>query len=452
MKNSLLLTFLAAAIAAPVAQAQAPDCSSATVITTTGQWSWLANRGQAQTEYSPGSDCEFFPSHADYFFEWTAPTTGHFQIDTLGSTWDTQLAIYAGSGCTTSCVDYDFGTGAISSNFPIPTSIILLRDVTAGDVFLIRVGGLSESHTPTDRLNINEYTDPCIDGTDDALEDNETLAHAIPFDDGSYANLWVSHADPDHFSFCVAPGNTLQVDLLFTHANGNVQAKLLSTNTTYPDWEGTRLDHGFTNTDNESLTWTNTSATNEQVTLRVFINGETSPSDCNDYDLIVSGSGPCDFTANTFCDPMDPNSTGLSTNLSASPSTTAETRLRLEVNQGPPGQFGYFLVGTAPSAPGLALGQGHLCFDLGGFQRLGRYNVAGSPMNSLGRFQPDGTLNNIVGTSGNGKGFDVPASLPFNWFYGQNIRVVAGQTWHYQLWHREPNGNSNFSNGLSVLF
>ncbi len=57
-----------------------------------------------------------------------------------------------------------------------------------------------------------------------------------------------------------------------------------------------------------------------------------------------------------------------------------------------------------------------------------------------------------MGTSGNGKGYDVPIELPFTWFYGEAIYVVPGQTWHFQLWHREANGSSNLSNGLSVTF
>jgi len=57
-------------------------------------------------------------------------------------------------------------------------------------------------------------------------------------------------------------------------------------------------------------------------------------------------------------------------------------------------------------------------------------------------------LQNQVGTSTVGSGFDVPATVPIT----GSPTISAGSTWHFQLWHREAAGASNFSNGLSVTF
>ncbi|HPF13737.1 MAG TPA: hypothetical protein PLJ12_05680 [Planctomycetota bacterium] len=53
-----------------------------------------------------------------------------------------------------------------------------------------------------------------------------------------------------------------------------------------------------------------------------------------------------------------------------------------------------------------------------------------------------------MGTSGVTSGYDVPNTVPIT----GSPTIVAGSTWHFQLWHRENGGASNFSNGLSVTF
>ena len=151
-----------------------------------------------------------------------------------------------------------------------------------------------------------------------------------------------------------------------------------------------------------------------------------------------------------FCNPNDPNSTGMSTNLVANFGTGVGSDLHLDSNQGPSGQFGYFLVGTASSEPGIMLpnSQGRLCLAVGGGASIGRYNVSGSGFNSLGSFNAAGELQNLSGTSTTGAGFDVPVTVPIS----GSPMIMTGSTWHFQLWHRENAGLSNFSNGLSVTF
>lgn len=148
-------------------------------------------------------------------------------------------------------------------------------------------------------------------------------------------------------------------------------------------------------------------------------------------------------TGVAFCDPADNNSTGFPTKLTGAFGSGVGSDLHLEAAQGPPTQFGYFLVGTAVMDPGTPISDGHLCLT-GSF---GRYNF-GTDTNSVGQFDAAGILQNAVGSSTTGTGFDVPLSVPI----AGNPMIMAGDTWHFQLWHREDGGASNFSNGLSVTF
>ena len=147
-----------------------------------------------------------------------------------------------------------------------------------------------------------------------------------------------------------------------------------------------------------------------------------------------------------FCDPADINSTGMPTVLTGTMGSGIGSGLHLESAQGPANQLGYFLVGTGFSEPGLALGSGHLCFDLTPGNAFGRYNT-GATTNSVGVYDAMGVLQNFAGTSAVGSGFDVPSTLP-----SIGGTIMPGQTWHFQIWHRESGGDSNFSNGLSVTF
>ena len=145
----------------------------------------------------------------------------------------------------------------------------------------------------------------------------------------------------------------------------------------------------------------------------------------------------------TFCDPANTNSAGLACRIAGQFGTGTGANLRLTATQGPPSEFGYFLVSQVPDPVGTLISNGRFC--LGAF---GRYNVAGSAFNSLGQFDGGGVLANLSGTSGSGLGFDVPRRVPMT----GSPQITSGSTWHFQLWYRDGAGTSNFSNGLTVTF
>ena len=157
----------------------------------------------------------------------------------------------------------------------------------------------------------------------------------------------------------------------------------------------------------------------------------------------TTGVGP------TFCDPADSNSTGVPTELLGTLGSTVGSGLHLEVSSGPPGEFGILLIGTGVSDPGFLISNGHLCLANSGIHQFATYSVAGN-QNSIGQFDAFGLLQNLVGTSTTGSGFDVPSMIPT-----MGGSITAGETWHFQSWHRDTLagvGSSNFSNGLSVTF
>jgi hypothetical protein len=152
----------------------------------------------------------------------------------------------------------------------------------------------------------------------------------------------------------------------------------------------------------------------------------------------------CETTV--LCTPL-PNSTGFSTVLTGTMGSGVGSGLHLEATSGPPLRFGYFLIGTGVMAPGLPVGSGLLCLDTSPGSMVGRYNLAGTNMNSIGLFDAFGVLQNGVGTSLVGSGFDVPNTIPTI-----GGVIVVGSTWHFQLWHRDVPSTSNFSNAISVTF
>ncbi|MBL4770788.1 MAG: hypothetical protein JKY61_06525 [Planctomycetes bacterium] len=140
------------------------------------------------------------------------------------------------------------------------------------------------------------------------------------------------------------------------------------------------------------------------------------------------------------CTPY-PNSTGVPTVLAGAFTGSPGSGFHLESTSGPSGHIGYVLVSTGINPLGLLIGSGNLCLS----GALARYNVSGTAWNSVGLFDGSGVLQNLVGTSSVGSGFDVPAAVPAP----IGGVISTGTTLHFQLWHRDTGGTSNFSNSVT---
>ncbi|MCB9908356.1 MAG: hypothetical protein H6830_11610 [Planctomycetes bacterium] len=423
---------------------QGDSCGTAAALSALGSFAFDTS-GLSTSGFQGGGGCASGATsiHQDGFWQWTAPAAGDFDFDTFGSSFDTKLAVHAGIGCSAICTAYNDDTGGLQS-------MVSLTGLSAGDQVLIQVGGFGVSYGPG-LLNITQRLDPCVGAIDDPWEDNDDCASAPPLADGTYLNLFASRTDPDHFAFTVAAGDTVHIDVVHPAQVGDLDAFLWDAQDVQcgSGYGSSALVSGFTSSDDENLVWTNSTGADMAVVLEVQV-WAASPGNCNHYDLVVAGaSGRGIGSAGTpFCDPMDPNSTGVPTVMTASFGSGTGSGLHLEALDGPPGQFGYFLVGNAASDPGIVVSQGRLCLAIDGGNALGRYNLGLGEGNSLGIFDAAGVLQNLLGTSATGSGFDVPASLPL----AGSPTLHAGDTWHFQLWHRESAGASNFSNGLSVVF
>ncbi|MEZ6018842.1 MAG: hypothetical protein R3F17_01720 [Planctomycetota bacterium] len=418
------------------------SCSNATPITGLPSLTWnTAN--YHHNPLNPGGPCEISLGFDDRYFFWTAPAGGNYQFDTLGATWNTELSIYDGSDCSAACLAFDDG---ILGMF----SAIQIENVQAGHVYLIRSAVQDDPLPPYGGLRIREVEPGCLFSEDDALENPGRYDDQVPIGNGTYSNLKLRYRDLDSFLVCVGAGSTLQVDAFFSHAQGNIELFAYQRIPSGPGFSEQPVAFGSSTTDNETMAWTNNTGFDRDV--RVIAAHHLGPDHCVDYTLQIAGAGGCGFVAGPFCDPMDPNSTGQPTLLGATQVAGSGSGLHLEITQGPPTQFGYLVVGTGISDPGLPISGGRFCLALDAGNQYGRYNWAGTPMNSIGIFNAAGIFQNLVGTSAIGTGFDVPIDIPILGLDNPFIGLVASSAWHFQTWHRESNGGSNFSNGLTVQF
>jgi hypothetical protein len=267
---------------------------------------------------------------------------------------------------------------------------------------------------------------------DDSYEPNDSCAAAGALGDGLYSGLWASKSDPDHYLLCVGAGSTVFVDAFFSHATANMNLYLYDV----AGCGGIPIAAGASSTDNESLSWTNTSGAAMEVIVRAEV-AASSVGDCNAYDMIVfgsgsgcgggSGSGPI---GTTYCSPATTNSSGVPGHIEAVGSLSiADNDLTLQASGLPTSQFGLFV--TSATQASIPVSSGILC--VGG---------------SIGRFSGPGQIKNS-GASGS---FDLVVDLTANWPVVGVINIAPGETWNFSTWFRDVGSTSNFTDGISITF
>lgn len=269
---------------------------------------------------------------------------------------------------------------------------------------------------------------------DDALENNDSCATRVPLPLGATTGLIVRPScgatggdDSDFYGVTLDPGQSLTVDILFSHAIADIDLVLYDSTL---GCNGVTLDTGFTTTDNEYCVASNLGATPMNVTVRVdFFNGI-----CNRYDLIACVTDSPGL-GGSICAAV-PNSTGRGAVLCAEGSLVALANdVTLGVVDLPLNSAGFFF--TSPTAlvianPGSSVG--NICIAS---PSIGRYS--GSVLNS-------GALGEVS------LRLDL-ANTPQQ--PGGPIAVMAGDTRYWQYWYRDSVGGmavSNFSSALCVSF
>ena len=168
----------------------------------------------------------------------------------------------------------------------------------------------------------------------------------------------------------------------------------------------------------------------------LFWNG--TACDAGNFGPIVDldGNGTvdrCEALGDTYCAPAVPNSTGIPGAVSILGSPDVATNdFKVSARDLPQGSLGYFLASTSPGSLGPIPGSaGTLC-------------VSGS----IGRGVGGGVLS--AGTTGTMIGAVDLTAMPQP---TGAVAVQAGETWHFQLWHRDLAPlNSNFTDAVAVTF
>lgn len=295
---------------------------------------------------------------------------------------------------------------------------------------LVFPGSLTQCNNYDMQVTLGVPVDPCDPmASDDAFEDNDVCMAAYPAPLGLTEDLWVSRDDPDFWSFTVQPGEAIDAQIFFSDVLSDLDLFLYDASGPCGDgFQTGELASGFTQTDNERIIWSNTGSTARFLILHVDVFDTGS---CTNYDmeLDIAGGG----IGTNYCTAA-PNSTGVIGLISAAGTTSRSmNNLRLSAKQLPQDAFGFFLgslsQGFVPNAGGS---DGNLC--LGG---------------SVGRFNDQ-----ILNTGGGGRiaiNVDLGAVPQPSGF----VSASAGQTWHFQAWHRDMSASgsptSNLSNAIRVV-
>jgi len=287
----------------------------------------------------------------------------------------------------------------------------------------------------TYELDLSSVGNSCI-GVDDLLEENDDCASAVPQTDGTSTTLFASLADPDFYEVAVADGDTLSVNVTFSHAAGDMDAYVYD-----PAACGDTLvylERGFSASDNESLSWQNVTGMQQTYIVSVVIYEFTPGPECNDYDITIAGTLPLAVGSN-YCQSA-PNSVtptgGLSGSIMSASGSTSVTANDLVVRCGPqaalqPVIFFYGTTQLGPGGDGLPFGNGLRCTggDVVRFFPPGFADAAGFYELAIDNTRP------AVVTS--------------------QVPIADATTLHFQGWYRDPDGGGagfNLSDALTVTF
>ncbi len=165
--------------------------------------------------------------------------------------------------------------------------------------------------------------------------------------------------------------------------------------------------------------------------LDFFLNGLTPGTMNPSSTCTQSGGGGGASIGTNYCGPANNNSTGNPTVISAFGSTfVADNFVDLTSSAMPVNQFGYYITSqTQGFVPFPGGSQGNLCLS-----------------GSIGRYS-----NNIM-SSGSAGSITLSIDLTNTPLPSGPTTIAPGETWNWQMWHRDVGGKSNFSDGISILF
>ncbi len=441
-----LLTLLLSSLAGPALGQGTDSCASPQLIVGAGTFAFDNNGATTGIE---GQTCTFINS--DIWLEWTADFSGTCEFSTCGATFDTKIAAYPATGA---CPLVGSALGCNDDACGVQSTITF--PVTSGSAYLLQIGSYSASTQGSGNFTLIAFG-AC---QDDFLEDNDDCAMPALAPQGLTSGLWIAGdgaltgADGDFYGVTVAPGETLTVDIYFTHTSGDTDLFLYDLNggscgVGYS--AGTNLAYGYSASDNESVSWINTGGSSVDVIIHVDAYG--TGFDCNTYDMDVQGGSSQLGTRFCFGDNSDglfcpcgnlptlgseegcTHAGGVGAYLTASGSARAlSDTLVLTLSQGEPGATAIFVQNIQQGSP--------MPYFDGGF-------CLAADANLVRHYAP---WNNVHPTVLDGSGSGVNAQvLSVGDFLGL---TMPGTTMHYQVWYQSSVGpcgsGSNFSSGVSI--
>lgn len=150
-------------------------------------------------------------------------------------------------------------------------------------------GDTLEDCADTDDCSEDPACQGCIE---DRLENNDVPDQSYNIEaPTTYDELTICPGDDDYYAAQIPAGQRLNVELNFVHAEGNIDAELLS--------EGSRVAESISEDDGELITWA--SAMNATYLLRVYLAGDSGEFEGNEYSMVVGMEPDC------IDDDLEPN-------------------------------------------------------------------------------------------------------------------------------------------------
>ncbi|HYW79692.1 MAG TPA: PPC domain-containing protein, partial [Thermoguttaceae bacterium] len=201
----------------------------------------------------------------DDWFRWRATATGTLSVSALFShaPGDVDLDLL------------DSGQVVRASSNSSTDNEFASWTVTAGETYYIRVFGYSGATNPDYTLEIDG---PDIPPDDFEMNDSFAAATILGRGDQTHAGLTIhTPGDTDWYQWTASASGMLTIDLLFSHAQGDLDAALLAGGETL-------LTAATSITDNEHLAWQVTAG--QTYAIEVYgAGGATNP----DYTLLIDG-------------------------------------------------------------------------------------------------------------------------------------------------------------------
>ena len=416
----------------PEALAQGGDtCSAPTSITGT-PGIFYSNQANTTSGFTGNGGCGGLGVYKDQFFEWTAPSPGRYRFHAVGD-YNTvslaEIALHRGSGCAAVCFDRGADDGSLGK-----WAYFTARQ--SGEVVLVQVGGVRGGPNPPPfKLDISRLTGDTCEGPIDIAGPLTRSWRIYGYSSSGFSGSTPCPGAPaftrDRFFRWTSPQNGSFQFAADSGNNGSIRTLLAAY--AGPDCNAPCVESA------ESAAHNGATA---EFALSVQA-GETYLLQVSNRYAFFGGVGSLRVSADpangqslglAYCTPGIINTTGGPGLIQAYGNPVASSNdFALVASQLPPGEFGYF-IGSRTQAYVLWPGgsRGALC--LGG--AIARFH------GSLGAASQNGYLAYELDLTG------IPEPHNFQ------TSVLAGETWNFQLWHRDNlfGPASNFTEAVSVTF